>query len=114
MHFDLLVHESLEWAKNPRPEVFSKLEGRPVFGAQRKACNLVESECQVHELGRGIATMGTPHIQRYSELLEHVFERLGWDESAFHGFRFQLNFPPIPALGMMSMDLLPAGSRNGR
>ena len=37
LHTDLLVHESLNWAMNPRAEVYSMLEGRPTHHRDRQA-----------------------------------------------------------------------------
>jgi hypothetical protein len=105
VHSDLLVHEGLPWAMHPRAQVFSMLEGRAVYGASRRGCSLLDGETELHELGLGIGTMATPHIPRYSELLAHVFDSIGWDESVFRGFRFTLAYPPIPAVAMLSMDL---------
>jgi hypothetical protein len=109
LHADLLVHESLSWAMQPRADIFSLLEKRTVWGEARRAIPLMEGDTEVHELGRGIATMSTPHIPRYNEMLEHVFTKLGWDESAFRGFRLTVAYPPIPALAMLSMDLAKPG-----
>lgn len=105
LHFDLLVHESLSWAMEPQADIFSLLEKRAVWGPDRRAIPLMEGDTEMHELGRGLATMSTPHVPRYNELLAHVFTQLGWDESAFRGFRLAVNYPPIPAIAMMSMDL---------
>ena len=105
VHNDLLVHESLRWAMDPRADVYSLLEGRSVYGPVRRACSLLEGDSEVHQLGQGIATLATPHIPRYTELLGHVFGCLGWDEAEFRGFRHMINYPPIPAVAMLSMDL---------
>ncbi len=107
MHSDLLVHESLSWAMHPRADVYSLLEGRPVHGRSRREASRLPIETDVHELGQGLVTMATPHVPRYGELLAHVFECLGWDDSAFRGFRVTLDYPPLPAVAMLSMDLLP-------
>jgi hypothetical protein len=106
LQLDLIVHESLSWARNPECSVRSLLEGRPVHGKNPTAMTLpVEND--VHELGFGLATMATPHVPRYTELLACVFDRLGWNADEFLGFRFSLEFPPIPSSATLSMDLLP-------
>jgi hypothetical protein len=109
LHVDMLVHESLTWAMEPRSDVLSLLEGRPIYGRHRGAQTRLKVESDVHELGQGLGTMATPHIPRYTELLAYVFDRLGWEESEFRGFRFTLNYPPIPSVAMVSMDLMPDG-----
>jgi len=107
MQSDLLVHESLGWAMNPRAALYSQLEGRPVLGRNRRMSTRLTLESDVHELGRGLDTMATPHVPRYRELLAYTFEQLGWDASEFRGFRLMLSHPPIPAVAMLSMDLAP-------
>ena len=107
MQKDLLIHESLGWAMNPRADLYSQLEGRPVRGRSRRGSTRLTLEAGVHELGRGLDTMATPHVPRYRELLAYTFEQIGWDASAFRGFRLSLPHPPIPAVAMLSMDLAP-------
>ncbi|RKY18921.1 MAG: hypothetical protein DRQ55_12055 [Planctomycetota bacterium] len=105
MHMDMLVHESLTWAMRPRGDAFSLLGGRPVRGHRRHASTRLMLERGVHELGRGLDTMATPHMPNYGAMLAYAFSCLGWDPSDFRGFRFTLPHPPIPALALMSMDL---------
>ena len=107
MHSDLLVHESLTWAMRPRTDVYGLLHGGPMHDHARRSRFRLPIETEVHELGRGLATMATPHVPRYLDLLSHVFDALGWDETRFRGFRHLVEYPPIPAVALMAMDLLP-------
>jgi hypothetical protein len=107
LHSDLLVHESLGWAMQPRADVFGLLHGGPLHDRDRRDRFRLPIETEVHELGQGLSTMATPHVPRYLDLLAHVFERLGWDQSHFRGFRHLIEYPPIPAVALMAMDLLP-------
>jgi len=107
LHTDLLVHESLTWAMNPSVEVFSQLEGRSTHHGERRANSRLSVDSEVHEMGQGLTSMSTPHVPRHRELLSHVFEQVGLDSEEFRGFRFVMNYPPIPALAVLSMDLLP-------
>jgi len=104
-HGDLLVHESLEWALQPRSEVLSLLEGRPLHGPGKRPCTLLPGETGLDALGSGIAALATPHVPRYDELLTHVFGRLGWDEREFEGFRLSMPYPPLPSATLFTMDL---------
>jgi hypothetical protein len=38
-------------------------------------------------------------------MVRSVFERMGWRESEFHGFRFRLRYPRIPTLAVWRYDL---------
>ncbi len=107
LHFDLLAHESLTWAHEPRIDVYSRLEQRVAKATDRKASMRLPIDEELHELGVGLETMATPHMARYRELLDYVFAALGWQASEFRGFRTLLAYPPVPSAVTVSMDLLP-------
>ena len=50
-------------------------------------------------------TFATPRIERYTEMTELVFHRLGWDPHDFRAWRLEMQFPPLPATLIMSFPL---------
>ncbi len=103
--FDQLVHEGLFGGFRPQLAVYGELGGEtpPRFAAEgRVTLPVVE---RVVYLGRGPGALHVPEIPRYSELVQRVFERTGWDGSAFEAYRVKMVFPPIPAAVVVSTDL---------
>ena len=49
--------------------------------------------------------MMTVEIPQYKSMIEAVHDRLGWEAGRFHGFRFKMRYPPIPALAVLRYDL---------
>jgi len=107
LHHDLLAHESLAWAHSPRLDVYSLLELRASKEPGSKGLMRLPIDEPVHELGLGLPTMATAHLPRYRELLESVFEAVGWKAEEFRGFRVMLRYPPVPSVASVSMELLP-------
>ena len=107
LHLDLLVHDSLAWARDPRATVTSLLERRAEAAPVGDGRMRLPIDEPVHELGLGPGTTATPHLPSYRELLAFVFARTGWDPAEFRGYRYLLEHPPVPARVSLSMDLLP-------
>lgn len=61
-------------------------------------------------LGSGLARVGTPYYERHAELVQHVFERVGWDPEQFIGYRCEVAYPVWQAAYCMLFDFRPAGS----
>ena len=95
---ELFVHESLTFAHNPKPLLFSQLPGGrtyPSSGAQSVRIPLAEQlEALVGDPTRGIL----PEYADYRALLHEVFGRLQWSPNNFRGFRMRLRYPPIPTM----------------
>jgi len=53
-------------------------------------CDTTES---VESLGSGTKKLRSKEIPDYSNLLEHVFERLDWDPNLFRGFQVRMDYP---------------------
>ena len=105
LHFDLFVHDELGWESTPRAAVVGRLDGEGYnLGSERHANELPFTE-QVLDLGHGIAGAATPRMPWYASLVEHVFERLGWDPQAFRASRFEMAYPPMPAQVILYTDL---------
>lgn len=108
LHFDMLVHEDLPSAMNPKVAVNGGLDGREFhMGCGRDGFPLPFSESVV-ELGQGLAGTATPVMPWYSSLLEWTCQKQGLDPSKFRGFRFEMAYPPVPAHVILYSDLLPA------
>lgn len=91
--FDLFVHKDMYPLASPRVDVF----GNPWNSAQSFD---EKSRIAVYEplldLGRG-ANISTPFASNYPSVIEHTYQRAGWDAGDFHCLRLVMEFPPMPS-----------------
>lgn len=105
---DVLVHEAIFGDTAPRAMMYNDLFGEALRrGAGRERYRLATAP-GVEYLGRGAEVTKTPAIPRYPRMLQHVFERVGWNSAAFHAYRVRIEFPFSPTSVVVSFDLLPA------
>ena len=104
MQSDLYLHRSLPLHDHIRGALYSQLAGQPYMGADQARDELPVRE-RVEPLGGRPPVSSTPLIPRYSEIVRYSFERLGWDANEFLGYRFVMNYPPIPTVFVMRYDL---------
>jgi hypothetical protein len=112
--FDLFVHRSLTFAFNPTAKVYSKLPGGPQYPMEGRDIGLLPMPNEVVDLGAGPPDTTTPELPNYREVATFAVERLGWSLNDFHGFRYRLRYPPIPALALLQHPLLVRPSSNGQ
>ena len=108
LQFDLFVHPDLDWALDPQAAVFGTLDGRPVHVESGRQHQRLPIHDPVFALGHGTAGTSTPRMPWYPDLAAWCFEHLGWDGDAFHGFRYELAHPPMPAHALLYAPLRPA------
>jgi hypothetical protein len=93
--YDFYMHDSFYYAVPPTV-VLSSLLGPLAtgdFDSELHQLPLFES---LVELGIAAPIPVTPDVPRYTELMEYVFNRSGWNPAEFHGFRIRIAYPPIP------------------
>ncbi|MCL4209956.1 MAG: hypothetical protein KJZ68_04790 [Phycisphaerales bacterium] len=101
---DLFVHRDLFPGVERTIRVYSELFS-PVAHDERD--RLAVSD-QVHSLGRGLMRLSAPEAPRYAMLAAYVFERCGWEPTAFDLYRIRMAYPPLPASVMFHHPLPPA------
>jgi hypothetical protein len=102
---DLFVHEDLAYAFSPRISLYNQLPSAPEYPVSGRDQGLLPAEEKVVELGKGPSGLMTVEIPEYRSMVEGVYDRLGWEAGRFHGFRFKMRYPPIPALAVLRYDL---------
>lgn len=111
--FDLFLHKSMAASMRPELGIFTTLDGRNQrAGADRERQRLPIAEA-VQPIGTGLAGAATDLHGDYQAMVARVFERSGWDPMDFEGFRFEMAFPPIPAMAIMAAALPEAPSGSG-
>jgi len=102
---DLIVHEDLDYAFSPDISLYNQLPSAPEYPASGRDQGLLPVHEKVIELGRGPAGLTTVELPQYKSMIQAVHERLGWNADQFHGFRFKMRYPPIPAMAVLRYDL---------
>ncbi len=102
---DLFVHRDLGYALSPEIFLYSQMPGGPVFPASGRDQGRLPVPEQLQRLGSCPPDFVAPELPQYSQQLQSVFDGLKWDPNEFHGFRFKLPYPPIPAIAVLRYDL---------
>jgi hypothetical protein len=103
---DILAHEAIFGDVTPRAAVYNDLFGSVLSrGPARERYRLPPSP-RVVSLGKGVESAHTPEIPRYTKMLRHVMDRLGWDGERFNVYRVRIEFPFTPTSVVASFDLL--------
>jgi hypothetical protein len=100
LYHDLYVHRSLPFAMSPSIHIYSDLPGGPTFpfdGFERGQLPVTDS---IIDLGEAPPNASAADIPNYRQMVTYAAERLGWTLTDFHGFRFRMRYPPIPALAL--------------
>jgi len=58
----------------------------------------------IQSLDTGLARLRTTEVPRYSDLLKHVFGKLGWDADHFRGYRCRIDYPLYGSQIAMAFD----------
>lgn len=102
---DLLMHEAFFGDVEVRASVYDDLLGDAMRrGAARERYRLA-SLGKVERLGRAPAAVQSPDVPRYSRMMQHVMDRLGWEAERFEVHRVRIEMPFLPTSVVMTIDL---------
>jgi hypothetical protein len=55
--------------------------------------------------GRGASVLFTPYVPELAEIVQHVFERLGWNGEEFDAYRCRISYPVFPSTVRIAFEL---------
>ncbi len=109
--FDLLAHESLDFALTPEVRAFGG-----VF-MERSEEQVPEGKLPI-PVPQNVAPLpgrppvvATPSVPRYPEIVSFVQERMGWNPADFRGCRLDLSYPPMGSTVLLRFKLPPPSAR---
>jgi hypothetical protein len=103
--FDLLVHESLDFALTPRVQVYGgALAAWADHGARDEMLQIPVFNDVARLPGRP-PVVATPYVPRYSEVVQSVCDRMQWTLDRFRGCRFELSYPPMGSTVFLQFPL---------
>jgi hypothetical protein len=112
--FDLIVHESLDFALNPDVRAFAGIFTERSEEAIPEGYLPVPVPQNIAPLpGRPVAVT-TPGIPRYAEIVNFVHEQMGWTAERFRGSRLDLSYPPMGSTILLRFKLPAAPDSGGK
>ncbi|HZW11432.1 MAG TPA: hypothetical protein VFF69_16125 [Phycisphaerales bacterium] len=93
---DVFMHRAFTFAHNPEPFLYSELRSSAPYLGRGRERNLLPLHEPVQHLGAGPLPLATPEVPRYNQLVQTVFDRMGWSPAEFHGFRMKIAYPAHP------------------
>jgi hypothetical protein len=102
---DEFIHEDLFGPIQPELRIYSDLGDSPRPRITQRADDRLPAYEKVQYLGKGLSGMRTPDVPRYAEMVEYVFDRLGWDSARFDLYRVHIEYPPVPTMVTMESPL---------
>jgi hypothetical protein len=107
MQFDAFVHESVFPPPGSAPSLRiydTSFDG--VAGANDPARDIdVLDLCEyVEPMGTGLSRCRSADVPRYSELVRSACEKMGWEASAFRGYRVRIDYPVYGSQATLLFD----------
>ena len=103
--FDLFFHRDFTFAIPPAASLYSELGATAPYPARGRDRNRLPLNEPLHDLGTGSLLLATPEVRRYRQMVQMMFDRMGWAPEQFHGFRMKLPYPPCPAALVLNYRL---------
>jgi hypothetical protein len=96
MIFDLFMYERFTFAMSPQPSLYSELAASAPYPRQGRERNRLPLNEPLQDLGTGPLPLATPEVRRYNQMVQAMFDRMGWVPTEFHGFRMKVAYPACP------------------
>jgi hypothetical protein len=101
LNFDLLVHRSLPFIDEARLRLSSAAFND---GLLRTPYTLMPIQAEREDLGQP-PLLAHAQVPRMGELVDAVFQRLGWSLEDFRAVRFEVAYPPFPSVAVLRVPL---------
>ena len=105
MILDLFFHRDFTFAIPPETGLYSELGARAPYPARGRDRNILPLNEPLQDLGTGPLLLATPEVKRYSQMVQLMFDRMGWTPTDFHGFRMRIPYPACPTAVVLRYPL---------
>jgi hypothetical protein len=102
---DHYIHPDLVGFGTPEFSCFTEVHRFARGGGPRAEHDRLNPLCRVQDLGSGRAASRVPDIAWYSDMVQHVFNKLGHDLATFRCFRVSVPYPPMASTSQLSYTL---------
>lgn len=93
---DLFFHERFTFAIPPEPSLYSERGASIPYPGRGRERNRLPLNEPLTDPGSGPLLLATPEARRYSQMVQMMFDRTGWNPTEFHGFRMKIAYPVRP------------------
>ncbi len=102
---DLLYHRDLDFVSQATSILFSEVipHGQRTPGVEDS--KVLPIHPRLVALAGSPPAVATPLVPRYSEMVQRVFDRTGWNPSEFAGVRVEMEYPPLHSQLMIRFPL---------
>jgi hypothetical protein len=109
LQVDLLVHRSLPIARNPETMLISALGGERLGQYAGVRFDYLPLPERLQSIGREPPVVSSAAVPHYSDMVDLLFRRMGWNVNEFSGHRLVLKYPPIPTVALIRYPLVQRG-----
>lgn len=99
--FDLIIHRDLAEEIQPEVRILLTDSATPYHGG---TASIPFSET-IRHITSTPPRLATPLVPRYTEIINEVYERMGWNGKDFRAMRFEMKCPPMPSKLVFSYQL---------
>lgn len=103
---DLIIHRSVE-VQDLDVSVFGFPHGGLDSPAAQGNKNVLPFALEPEEIAGSPPAVATPLAPRYSNMINRVYQRMGWTPNEFRGWRVQFSFPPMSSRVVLRWMLPP-------
>lgn len=102
---DLIVHESLQFALTPKAAAHTDMLGVAQQPGALPGRIPIPVPSQVARMPGKPPTAVISSVPAYGEIVDFVFDRLGWNRNEFEGRRLEMTYPPFGSMVSLSFSL---------
>lgn len=103
--FDLIVHESLDFALSPEIRAFGGIFMERSEEPIPEACLPIPVPQSLSPLPGSPPVVTTRSVPQYKEIVSSVYERMQWNAEEFRGCRLDLSYPPMGSTILLRFKL---------
>ncbi|MBN2445805.1 MAG: hypothetical protein JXO22_03720 [Phycisphaerae bacterium] len=103
--FDLFIHNSFTFAMPPEMGLYSDLNTFGPYPGRGRDFNRLPIYETLQDLGCGPLPLATPDVANYNQMVQTMFDRVGWRPTDFRGYRVKIAYPACPASVVLRYDL---------
>jgi hypothetical protein len=103
--FDVFVHEQIYPGSSPALLLYdTALEGVASVNDRTRDIDRLDMMESVQSLGQGVVRHRVAEIPQYVSMVRHVFEKMGWNDQTFRGYRCRIDYPLYGSQVVMAFD----------
>ena len=105
MVYDLILHQKVFPGASPQLHIYNTaFDGVADVNNPDRDIDRLDLHETIQHMGTGIANFTNPEMPRYTDLLTHIWCKLGWNGAEFRGYRTRIEYPIFGTQVTMAFD----------